>query len=88
MINEAIAKFIEGGHLAKNAVKIEFKKRNTLTGLFIKMADFDELKAKNFWRIVTQANLEQWHKTNDINAARIFNGSEFTRLSVLKKKVV
>lgn len=26
MINEAIAKFIEGGHLAKNAVKIEFKK--------------------------------------------------------------
>ena len=47
-----IAKFIEGGHLAKNAVKIEFKKRNTILGIFVQSPDYEDLKSKNFWRIV------------------------------------
>lgn len=86
MLPEQISKFIETEQLNDTAVKIEFKKRNNITGIFIKVADFDELRAKNFWRIVTEANFEHWRKTNSIDAARIFNGSEFTRLSVLKKK--
>ena len=45
MINEAIAKFIEGGHLAKNAVKIEFKKRNTILGIFVQSSDYEDLKS-------------------------------------------
>ena len=43
--------------------------------------DYDELKSKNFWRIVTSSNIEVWKKTKDMNLARIFNGMEFTRLS-------
>ena len=59
-----------------------------MMGLFVQLKDYEELKAKNFWRLVSEANLEIWNKTKDINAAKMFNGSEFTKLSVLKKKAV
>ena len=88
MLPEQIAKFIENEQQNNPSVKIEFKKRNTIIGLFVKLNDYEELKNKNFWRLVTETNLEQWHKTNDINEAKLFNGSEFTRLSVIKKKAV
>lgn len=87
MLSEQIAKFVETEQLNNPKVKIEFKKRNTIMGLFVQLKDYEELKAKNFWRLVSESNLENWHKTKDINTAKMFNGSEFTKLSVLKKKV-
>lgn len=86
MTPELISKFIENEQLPNKPVKIEFKKRNAVTGMFVKVNDYDELKSKNFWRIVSESNLEQWHKSRDINLVRIFNGTEFTKLSVIKKK--
>jgi hypothetical protein len=81
MTNEAIIKFIETKNHGDKALNIHFKTRSTLTGLFIKGNDYDELRSKNFWRIVTNGNIEQWNKTKDMSLARIFNGMEFTRLS-------
>ena len=81
MTNEAIIKFIETKSNPEKALQIHFKQRNTITGLFIKGNDYEELRSKNFWRIVTHSNIEQWKKTKDMNLARIFNGMEFTRLS-------
>jgi hypothetical protein len=86
MTSELISKFIENEQLPNKPVKIEFKKRNAVTGMFVKVNDYDELKSKNFWRIVSETNLEQWNKSRDINLVRIFNGTEFTKLSVIKKK--
>ncbi len=88
MLPEQIAKFVETEQLNNPSVKVEFKKRNTIIGLFVRLKDYDELKSKNFWRLVTEPNLENWHKSQDINNAKMFNGSEFTRLSVAKKKAV
>ena len=65
-------------------VKINFKKRDALFGLFIKTADYNDLKSKNFWRIVTKTHFDQWYKTKDMNLARIFNGSEFSKLVLYK----
>ena len=81
MTNEAIIKQIEGKDLADKMLNIHFKQRNTVTGLFIRTSDFDELKSKNLWRIVTKLHVDEWRKTKDINLCRIFNGTEFTRLS-------
>ena len=81
MTNEAIIKVIETKNKSEKALNIHFKTRSTLTGLFIKGNDYDELRSKNFWRIVTNGNIEQWNKTKDMSLARIFNGMEFTRLS-------
>ncbi len=86
MLPEQIAKFVETEQLNNPSVKVEFKKRNTIIGLFVRLKDYDELKSKNFWRLVTEPNLENWYKSQDINNAKMFNGSEFTRLSVAKKK--
>ena len=83
MTNEQIEKFLTPEHVIKNAVKISFKTRNTITGLFIQMADFNDLKAKNFWRIVPENNIESWRKSKDMNLARIFNGAEITRLTTV-----
>jgi hypothetical protein len=43
-----------------------------------------ELKRKNFWRIVSVKNLDDYRSSNDVNLSRIFNGAEFTRLSQQK----
>ena len=35
-------------------IRFELKKRNPVRGLIVKGRDYNDLKAKNFWRIVTQ----------------------------------
>jgi uncharacterized membrane protein YheB (UPF0754 family) len=81
MTAEMIEKFIENKNRKGTAVNIHFKERSTVTGLFINGLDYDELKAKNFWRIVSSTNADQWKQTKDMNLARIYNGLSFTRLS-------
>ena len=81
MTNEAISKHVDKKDHSEKTLNIHFKQRNTITGLFIRGNDYEDLRSKNFWRIVTNANIEQWKKTKDMNLARIFNGTEFTRLS-------
>lgn len=85
MINELIAKFIEGEHLAKNPVKIEFKKRNTIIGIFVQSPDYEDLKSKNFWRIVSESYISEWKQTHDNKLAKIFSGAEFNRISLPKQ---
>ena len=81
MTNDQIGKFLEAGHLTKHSVKIDFKSRQSIIGLFIKTNDYDELKSKNFWRIVSETHISQWKNSHDNNLAKIFNGSEITRLT-------
>lgn len=83
MTNEQIEKFIEPKHLSHNSVKIDFKTRNSIIGIFIEAADYKELKSKNFWRIVSEKHIKEWKGTNDNSLARIFNGAEFTKLSAV-----
>jgi hypothetical protein len=86
MVNEVITKFLEPAHLAKTSVKIEFKKRNSIVGIFVTSPDYEDLKSKNFWRIVSELHIPEWKKTSDNKLAKIYSGSEFTRLTVAKEK--
>jgi len=81
MTNEAILKQIETKEKSDKLVNIHFKQRNTITGLFIKGNDYDSLRSKNLWRIVTKVHVDEWRKTKDIALCRIFNGTDFTKLS-------
>lgn len=82
---EQIELFLKKDTAAQDTcVKINFKKRDAVYGLFIRTKDFDDLKSKNFWRIVTKTHFDQWYKTKDMSLARIFSGSEFTRLVLYK----
>ena len=81
MTSEAIVKQVESEHNSEKTLNIHFKQRNSVKGLFIMGNDYKDLKSKNLWRIVTNANIEPWKKTRDMNLARIFNGVEFTRLT-------
>jgi len=65
-------------------IEIHFKGRSSVTGLFIQGADYEELKSKNFWRVVHLSQMEKWSESSDMNIARIFNGSSFTSLSQTK----
>lgn len=80
MTNIQIESFLSQKESRKNPVTISFKTRNTITGLFIETADYAELKAKNLWRIVSESKISEYKNTKDNNLARIFNGSEFTKL--------
>ena len=68
-------------------IRFELKKRNPIRGLIVHGRDYNDLKAKNFWRIVTQTNLAAWQKSGDINLAKIFAGSDFAKLSLVTNKV-
>ena len=82
MTSEQIVRFLEPRHIEKHPVRINFKARNPVDGVFIRTRDYEELKSKNFWRIVSEAELERWRKTGDMRLVRIFNGTEFSRLTV------
>lgn len=79
---EEIEKFFQKKTATENNyIKISFKKRDSLYGLFIKDKDYNDLKTKNFWRIVTSTHFEEWNKTKNVSLAKIFNGIEFSRLA-------
>ncbi len=82
MTTEQIEKFFSSDMKSNSLIRISFKTRNSILGIFIQTPDFNELKIKNFWRIVSEANFEQWQKSKDYNLCRMFNGAEFTKLSL------
>jgi glutamine amidotransferase PdxT len=82
MTNIQIERFFSQQKSVETPVKISFKKRSAITGIFIQTPDFEELKAKNFWRIVAEADLAQWKISRDHRLCRMFNGIEFTKLAV------
>jgi hypothetical protein len=84
MNSQQIKNFIANKVTKKDQyVKIEFGKREPIYGLFVTDNDFSDLSAKNFWRIVTSKHFDAYSKTKDINLSRIFNGTEFSKLSLL-----
>lgn len=81
MTTEQIEKYIDTKTRKESPVSIHFKDRQPVTGLFIQLADFSELKSKNLWRVVSSRHIDEWKKSHDHNLCRIFNGISFTRLS-------
>ena len=63
MTNDAIAKFCETQNVpANNCIRIDFKKKSDPRS-FVEANDYEELKSKNFWRIVMRANIDEWKRT-------------------------
>ena len=80
---EQIEKVIVQEHFGNSEVRITFKTRKPIRGIFIKTADYNELRSKNLWRIVSESNIDFYNQSKDANLARIFNGTEITRLEVM-----
>lgn len=87
MTVEQIEKFLDNETIPQNkAIRFEFKKRDPIRGLIVKGKDYNDLKVKNFWRIVTQTHLAEYQKTQNINLAKIFSGTDFAKLSLVTLK--
>jgi hypothetical protein len=83
---EDIQKFLDGKTSEGNEfVRITFKKRDAVYGLFVKDKDYDELKTKNFWRIIPQSQFEAYSKSKNLGLAKIFQGSDFAKLALSKE---
>ena len=80
MTSDVIEKYVESKEITGQPINIFFRQRNTINGLFIQGNDYQELKAKNFWRVVTGVKIDEWKQTKDINLTRLFSGSDFSRL--------
>lgn len=81
MTNDQIEKFLEKKESKESNTRISFKGRPTINGIFIRASDFDFLRQKNLWRIVSDSNMEAFLKTKDESLARIFHGAGFTKLN-------
>jgi hypothetical protein len=83
---EEIEKFLDNKTIPQQSyVKIDFKKRDSIYGLFLQGNDYKDLKSKNFWRIVTKAHFDEYKKSKNAGLAKIFSGSDFSRLTVQKE---
>lgn len=80
MTYEQIETIVQKKLPAESLFEIRFKTRNPIKGLFIRTADYQELRRKNLWRIVSESYIDEYKKTGNQNLARIFNGIDFTRL--------
>ena len=79
---EDIEKFFKTkGGVEGECVKINFKQREPIYGLFVKDNDYSYLKEKNFWRIIPQSQFEAFKTSKNLGLARIFNGAEFSKLT-------
>jgi hypothetical protein len=83
---EDIQKFLDNKTSAGNEyVKITFKKRNPVYGLFVRdHRDYVDLKAKNFWRIVPESQFDAYNQSKNVGLAKVFQGADFSRLAVSK----
>ena len=82
---DEIEKFLDTRtSVENNYVKIAFKKRDSIFGLFVKDRDYIDLKSKNFWRIVPRSQFDEYSKSKNLSLAKIFNGSAFSRLTSYK----
>lgn len=82
MTSDQIEKFLTSSQAQVNPlIKIAFKTRSSLEGIFVKTPDYAELKSKNFWRIVTGPKVDHYKTSKDTSLAKIFNGAEITKLS-------
>lgn len=52
--------------------EIWFKGRASVKGLFIKTADYNELKYKNFWRVADERRITEYERTGNEDLACIF----------------
>jgi len=86
MTNDQIENFFTNAKLKERKVKIDFKTRASFIGLFIETKDSADLKVKNFWRIISESKMDEFQAQKDTSLARIYNGSEITRLSLIKVK--
>jgi hypothetical protein len=87
MTIEQIENFIANNEIpADKVIRFELKKREPVRGLFVKGRDYNDLKVKNFWRIVPQSRLAAYEKSKDINLSRIFLGSDFQKLTFVTNK--
>jgi hypothetical protein len=84
MTNEQIEKFLATQQHDVTSVQISFKTRKPIVGRFIMTKDYSELKSKNFWRVIGETHFEQYKQSNDVNLARIYSGTEFTKLGLQK----
>ncbi len=83
MTNEQIENFlVPNNHLSKTPIRISFKNRNNIVGVFIDSPEFKDLRAKNFWRVVQEKDLKRFLEKKEMKLVKIFNGAEFTKLVV------
>lgn len=80
MTSDMIEKYVESKEITGKPVNIFFRQRNAIVGLFIESRDYQELKSKNFWRIVSESKIAEWNKTKNEDLAKLFSGTDFTRL--------
>ena len=86
MTVEQIEQFLDRETVPQGKIiRFEMKKRNPVRGLIVKGKDYNELKGKNFWRIVTRTHFDEWKKSKNNNLAKIFSGSDFSKLSLSKE---
>lgn len=83
MTNLLIEKFIASAKRKNKLVRIHFRKRETFVGLFIFAKDYQEMKSKNFWRIVAESRETEWQEGKQLSSSRLFSGDAFSRLSDL-----
>jgi hypothetical protein len=89
MTTELIARFLEAEKApAGKIMKIDFKKRDTIYGFIVEGKDYEDLKSKNFWRIVFHTKMKDWERTKSLDLAKIYSGSEFTKISFAAAKEV
>jgi hypothetical protein len=83
MNSEDIEKIIGASLVSNPVVRISFKSRDKINGIFIRTSDYGDLKRKNLWRIVSDRYITMYNESNNEELARIFNGVDFTRLEIL-----
>lgn len=79
-----IDSFLRKIDFENQAVKISMKSREPFIGFFVNSKDYEDLKSKNFWRVINQNKISDYQATKNPNLSRIYSGTEITNLKVVE----
>jgi len=81
---EEIANRIEIYHrVTNNSYKIGLNTNESVVGYFVQANDYEELKAKNIWRVVKIPNILKWKATSNPEHSELLNGDLIVSISVV-----
>lgn len=76
MTADRIASLVEQWlYIPDKTFKVDLNTNEYVIATFIKAYDYEELKAKNVWRIIKSAELIKWRSTGNLELSELINGA-------------
>jgi len=83
MESKVIAEVVELYADFDKSFKIDLVSDEYIIGSFTRADDYEELKSKDMWRVIKDANFIKWRSTQNLELTELLNGALIKNISII-----